>query len=297
MPNDSASNAYRRRTTLAVSVLVCLAMLQVLAGAVPMPFCSGSWCTYTPYAWEHDGAPYESEHFTIYSDMASESLRRVVADTSEESLDEIVRALGIDPVADFDLPLGRDTIDVFVDVSRSVGWGGWAYYGGFLVSSRVCGQSSCHKATIKHELMHVVAYLLEGYRSTSVMLSDTWFDEGLAEYVSGARTIEKAYSLRYYSSRIAAELEDGNPIRVRTWSDFTPSNPAHYGGGIYPLFELAFRYLVDEDGLGQSLEDARDVFLDIRSGLTFDEAFEHRFGLSVAEYEATFLDRMEAYLD
>lgn len=272
-------------------------MVPAIAYAAPTPSCADSWCRYTPYPWPHDGLPYQSENVTVYSDSASDVVKSMVASAIEDVLSEIEQALGIEDAALYEFPLGRDKIDLYVDLSRPVIWGGWAYYSGFLVSSIVCSEMSCHKQTLKHEMMHVVAYLLEGYRSTDIMYTPTWFDEGLAEFVSGARYIGNPYSLRVYRDRIAPYVEDGNPIRVHTWSDFNPPNSALYGEGLYPMFELAVRYLVDENGLGRTLEDVRNVFLDIRAGLTFAEAFENRFGFSPAEYEASFFDRIANFLE
>ena len=272
-------------------------MVAAIAQAAVTPFCVDSWCRYTPYPWPHDGSPYQSENLVVYSDSASDAVKEMVATAAEQVLAEIEEALGIENKAVYEFPLGRDKIDIFVDQSRPVAWGGWAYYSGFLVSSRVCSETACHKQTLKHEMMHVVAYLLEGYRSTDVMYTDVWFDEGLAEYVSGARYIWSPHRLRVYRNRVEPYLEDGNPIGVRTWSDFDPPNSALYGEGVYPLFELAVRYLVDENGLGKTLQDAKGVFLDIRAGLTFEDAFENRFGLGVAEYEASFFERMSDFFD
>jgi len=280
---------------LGVAVVVVLASAMDLA-ALPPVFCLESWCRYSPYSWPHDGVPYESERIIVYSDSASNASKRMVAEATEQVLAEIEEALGIESML-YDFPPGRDKIDVYVDLSRPVVWGGWAYYGGFLVSGRVCSETACHKQTLKHEMMHVVAYLLEGYRTTDFMYTDVWFDEGLAEHVSGARRITSPHALRIYRNRIQPYLEDGNPIRVRTWSDFDPPSAGLYGEGLYPLFELAVRYLVDENGLGGSPEDAVSVFLDIRAGLTFAEAFENRFGFSLADYEASFFERMADYVE
>ncbi len=93
-------------------------------------------------------------------------------------------------------------------------------------------------------------------------------------------------------------LENGNPIRVHRWDDILSAEQGAFGGDdSFAMFELAVRYLIDEGGLGKTAEDAKRVFLDIRAGLSFADAFENRFGMSLAEYEASFDSLMQEYLD
>ena len=43
---------------------------------------SGSWYE-TPFKWPHDGNPYETENFVVYSDAASEEARKILAQAGE----------------------------------------------------------------------------------------------------------------------------------------------------------------------------------------------------------------------
>ena len=49
---------------------------------------SGSWYA-AGFRWPHDGHPYQSEHFTVYSDGASQQARRSLAEIGEELLTEL----------------------------------------------------------------------------------------------------------------------------------------------------------------------------------------------------------------
>ncbi len=62
------------------------------------------------------------------------------------------------------------------------------------------------------------------------------------------------------------------------------------------MFQLASAYLFDPDGLGNSLQDFRDLLLDVRDGTVFATAFENRLGISLVDYEARFFELMNDYL-
>ena len=49
---------------------------------------SGSW--YSREQWPHDGHPYETECFVVYSDAASVRARASVAQVCEEILEELI---------------------------------------------------------------------------------------------------------------------------------------------------------------------------------------------------------------
>jgi hypothetical protein len=62
------------------------------------------------------------------------------------------------------------------------------------------------------------------------------------------------------------------------------------------MFQLAVEYLVDEYGHGKTMEDFKNLFLDVRDGVAFRSAFKNRFEMSLSEYEAQFFDLMNDYL-
>lgn len=96
---------------------------------------------------------------------------------------------------------------------------------------------------------------------------------------------------------------DGVPYiteNFRVHSGFSRHEERQYDadvlGDYYLFFELAVRYLVDPNGHGRSVLDIRDIYLDIRAGQRFTQAFESRMDLSVEEYEANFFTIMLEYL-
>jgi len=62
------------------------------------------------------------------------------------------------------------------------------------------------------------------------------------------------------------------------------------------MFQLVVEYLLDDDGLGRSLVDMRNLIIDVGEGSTFAAAFESRIGIGAHEYETRFFDLMDDYL-
>jgi hypothetical protein len=62
------------------------------------------------------------------------------------------------------------------------------------------------------------------------------------------------------------------------------------------MYRLAGEYLLDADGFGKSPQDVTYIFLDMKEGTNFSLAFENRMGISLADYEEQFFDRMNDYL-
>ena len=62
------------------------------------------------------------------------------------------------------------------------------------------------------------------------------------------------------------------------------------------MFQLAVEYLLDDDGLGRSLDDMRNLIIDVGEGSTFAAAFESRMGIGLDDYETRFFDLMDDYL-
>ena len=91
-------------------------------------------------------------------------------------------------------------------------------------------------------------------------------------------------------------MAESNPVSVHKWENLSASAASALGVYAYELFELAVRYLFDEDGLAAPIEAATDLYIDLRDGYSFAEAFERQFGIALADYEAQFHERMQDYL-
>jgi len=54
----------------------------------------GSWTVGWPQVG-HDGKPFESERFIVFSEMSSQASRQSVANIAEEALDDVLSILGV----------------------------------------------------------------------------------------------------------------------------------------------------------------------------------------------------------
>jgi hypothetical protein len=269
---------------------------------------SGSWYQRGPgFEWPHDGHPYETEHFVVYSDGASLKARQRVAALAEEVLAEVVDEMGVDPATMFRFPAGQDKIDIYASryhvIERAgVTGGATAYYAGIIIPS--FDSEVAHEEThvwavrcgLKHEMVHVVEALLKGNYVGDIPVGDprrmpVWFSEGTAEAL-GCTSLAAPRTLDEVNARIA-KYGRINPIawRVDYWA---PGD--EYWEYYYPMAHLAVDYLLDADGLGRSPHDLAAVMLDMGAGTSFASAFKAHIGLSQSEYQAQFFPRMDAYL-
>jgi hypothetical protein len=259
----------------------------------------GSWYV-TGFEWPHDGEPFESDHFVIYSDGASDDAKQALAELAEETLTEITNLFGLDNHDVFLYPPGQDKIDIYAyRFHFPQSWGGWAYYGGLLIFSldhperQDFGHTEpeLYNPTLMHEIMHVVESLLKGESDTNLV--DVWFTEGLAEAVSGGTAGDPVTDLTTMNE-LRETYGSLNPIAMHRYA--YPDIELVAYNYYYPMFQLAVEYLIDENGHRKTLNDFTNLFLDVRNGVAFPTAFEHWFGMSLSEYEDRFFDLMTDYL-
>jgi len=259
-----------------------------------------SWCgTIAP--WPHDGQPYESKRTTVYGDGASLQAKTLLASIAEELLDEVQTLLELPPVEQYLLRLGQSKLHLYVyRYHNPQEWGGTAWLGGFMVYAVDHPQRSAAGLTeignytrlVKHELIHTVQNLIVG--SSHSYSTHTWFEEGLAEFLSALNPQYRIATLKDFDERIAS-FGALNPIAIE--NDVLPDIPdvgSHY---YYPMFELTMQYLVDPNGLGKSLSDVKGVFEAMAGGASFGEAFSNNFGVPVETLRAEFFMRLRAYLE
>lgn len=303
-----------------LTIALCLSLLSgVLTGCanaslqLPQPaqaqdstrmVASGSWYSREP--WPHDGHPYESLHFIVYSDAASQAARESIANVVEDLLAELVVEFGIVPAEMFRFPPGQSKIHIYAYKNYfPQEWGMRAYYAGLIAWSldheRRATDLESYKPVLKHELVHVFEALLKG-RDVSTMPADVrvqaWFSEGLPEAVTGGNSGGAIRGLDQVNA-LTAQYGQRNPVAYKTDGVIDNARGSHPMIGYdyyYPMSQLAVEYLLDADGLGKSLQDVRDLFLDMAGGADFSTAFEDRMGLSISDYEASFFERMDAYL-
>ncbi len=266
---------------------------------------AGSW--YSREQWPHDGRPFESEHFVVYSDAASPAARKSVARICEEILDELTADFGIIPELMFRFPHGQEKIHIYAYKEYyPQSWGARGYYAGLIIwsldhteRSRNLGN---YKRVVKHELVHVVEALLKGRDTAHTPVSirvHMWYSEGLAEAISGGTSGPVVRSLEDLN-RLTEEYGRVSPVGYRTDADVgdysDPDMIRAYVDYVYPMNQLAVEYLIDPVGLGKSPHDAIAVFTDIADGMTFAEAFTSRFGMTLEEYDERFFELMDDYL-
>jgi hypothetical protein len=263
---------------------------------------NGSW--YSRNAWPHDGNPYESESFVVYSDGASLEARQRLALVADEVLAEIVAEMGIDPDTMFRFPTDQDKIDLYANKYNIPDWGGGArgYWGGLII------WSFDHQAedrptdldyirtVLKHELVHVVESLLKGWdpNTGNPLWVDVWFSEGMAEALTGG-TAGGAIRTLDQLNDLTAEYGHRSPIAYKSDSQVVAgSNAVFYYD--YPMSGLAVEYLIDPAGLGKTPEDLTRILLDMADDVPFTNAFETHLGISVYDYGDRFFALMGDYL-
>jgi hypothetical protein len=235
---------------------------------------SGSW--YVREQWPHDGHPYESDRFVVYSDSASLEARREVADQANRLWSEILSEMTIDTEL-LSLPPGQEKVDIYAFEDRSPEWAGKAYYGGLLISSpdrrTLFGLARTdpgrYELTFKHELVHVVSEaLLHGRGLAEPPWVPVWFFEGLAEVMStgtGSGAIRGMDHLDYLTSRYGLL----NPVSYES-DETVEGGPSAYTEYHYPMRQLAVEYLFDDDGYGIPLAEATALLVDMAAGTRFE---------------------------
>ena len=288
----------------ALTLITCTSLCLGLIGCNDSPaeptnmVDNGSWYV-TGFRWPHDGKPYESENLIVYSDAASDEARRTLAEIGEELLTELKDQFDITDEI-FTFPRGQNKIHIFTYKDHfPTQWGGWAYYGGLLIYSldhKERGEAGhtamdMYAPVVKHELMHVVESLIKASGNPSLV--DIWLTEGIAEAISGGTAGGQITDLAGMND-VTTTWGTLNPIAMHVYDYPDTEDVIYYY--YYPMFQLASAYLFDPDGHGSSLQDFRDLLLDVRDGIVFATAFENRFGISLADYESQFFELMNDYL-
>ena len=254
------------------------------------------------YAYTHDCEPYASVHFTIYSDGSSEGAKERLAGLAEGIFNLLVPEFLIEDIGE-ELDFTEDyTYYIYADKHHDP-IQAMGYRNGFFIGAVDCATVPdyytrdpwWYGCIIKHELTHVFQFTLTGCPSNAACpyWLGVWFREGQAVYMSGG-----GHSIRITTlSEFYQWWEDRthiNPISIHRWYDFP--NPDR-GGEYYPMFGLAYAYLVDQvHGHGASIDDIRAMFQLMKERQRFEDAFQEAIGISVHSFEDDFYILMEEYL-
>ncbi len=245
-------------------------------GAAPRLLYDGSWVQ-AGFPFGHDGMPYESDNFIVYSGYSAQEERRYVALELEECFVELKASLDVTNHDEFDYPSQQDRIDVLTLKQQGINvfWTGAAYRYGLVVhapdSPRYVREGytrSLYRQLLKHELTHVTEYLLVGTQGDQTWV-EKWFHEGIATYLAGIppNQVTQVAEVQTWLDEMSGLSGGGNPIAVKTVDHYPPEVRTDVAvlSKYYMFFELAVRYVFDPHGHGASVEDVKAMYLDIRS--------------------------------
>jgi hypothetical protein len=260
----------------------------------------GWWMQYDNLThFGHDGEPYESENFVMYSDSCSLEEKQREAAVLEVLFIELMDLLQVSSKDEFIYSTPDRKLHIYLSVHLRFPWGGgFMDTYGFMLYSRDSPRhnwpNEAYDMILKHELMHVVGGLL-----SNGIRGDAWFIEGIAENVSDLSGMWSRVTTRSevedWMAKYQGTTYNGNPIAIHTYDDIYESNP-NATAEWDPYFELAVRYLLAPQGYGATWLDVKNIFLDMRQGLTFEQAFLNRLGMTLDYYESNFFALILDYL-
>lgn len=253
----------------------------------------GSWVTYSPYDWTHDGNPYTSTYCIVYSDGVSSEMKILAGEFADRIFLEILDQFNFENNNDLMYPPGYNKIDVYINRHHQESMAA-AYWGSIFITVRNSVlDTTRYRYLFKHELTHAFEFLIEG---TVNLGTDVWFREGVAVNIGsngGWNYLRNVDSLNSWRDRNSSFPNGGNPISIHQWEDFPEGSDIT---GYYTVFDLVIQYLLDSNGFGKSLQNILDLFYQIRNGTPFLTAFQNNFEISLVDFENDIFNRLESYL-
>ncbi|UCE24461.1 MAG: hypothetical protein JSU74_14455 [Candidatus Zixiibacteriota bacterium] len=299
---------------LTILVTTSIILTGCSRGSNPIALFEGQWISDIPFTYSignseytipHDNRIYESANFLIFSDASGDGVKKTIAIIAETKLQELKQAFDIPSSEELGIT-GRST-KIMIYANRNMLSRDTQYFpcGIILYSLDSRYWVDVDPATdppildiesfprfFKHELMHVFQHLLglglDGYDDWP----EVWFSEGIAEYVSGGTFFYFA-TMTDVNSWLA-QADHVNPISIGSFQDYPV--PLERVGEYYPMFHLAVRYLLSEEGNGKNLNDAKKLYEALRNGDTFADAFETNMGVSPDYFEENFYDLLSQFL-
>jgi hypothetical protein len=264
---------------------------------------AGQWAADTggAYAYRHDCEPLFGEHFTIYSDGSSNEAKQILADLAEEVFTELVPEFLIQSIEDELQFTGGYTYYIFsekdIDPAMAMGYRNGFYIAAVDSTSApnfYYNNPSQYRGTLKHEMTHVFQFTLTDCPSNHACPDwlGVWFREGQAVYMSGLGVSARVDTMAEYQAWVSNPGR-AIPISIYRWDDFPDESES---GAYYPMFGLAYAYLVDTAyGHGSSISDMRELFRLMAEGDSFEEAFAQALGMTLLYYQENFYALMEEY--
>ena len=251
----------------------------------------GSWRTYSPYDWPHDGEPYFGTQCIVYSDDCSYQFKEEVGRFADQRFVEILNLFNFQDTDDFIFPMDYNKVDVYINRYHPERIA-VAYWGTTIITFSSESLLSRHGYLFKHELTHVFQFLIEGHVNLS---TPVWFTEAIAIYGGGGMWgIRDMEDLDHWIAMNVDFPNQGNPIYIEIWDDFPPGSDIT--GYYHYVFDLTMRYLLDPQGLNKSIDDVLHLFYDLRNDIPFETSFEIHFGIDVEVFKEEYYARMYEYL-
>ena len=257
----------------------------------------------------HDGKPYISDRVKVYSNYASQSIRKTIAEHAESSIDSIFAILDMDKSKfnefEFNPSFTAKRIHIHADHDEDPNNWGLAYRDGILIKSlespfyvnNPIFPKERWLLILQHELFHVFEFLIIGDMRYQ-QANDVWMREGGANFGSKHNKVQTLKQLQDWQAAMAGYEGQGNPIAIHVFRTDFPSEiyNARRTGEYYPFFELAVRYLFDPVGRGRTIEDLKQHYINMGNGMDFNTSFTQIFSMTVGEYEAAYFALMTDYL-
>lgn len=245
--------------------------------------------------WTHDNRVLETNNFLVFSDSSSDEAKIRYGEQCEASLVIIMNFWEIKESSELGIVDFETKLNVYSVRSRGIrseeafenGFVTYGFDSGVYLNMSEERKINRHRV-FTHEATHVTQFLLGGYYSRV----NTWMTEGLAEYVSGG-VLTPIVTSAALEEWINGE-DHINPIDIYRFEEIPL--PYNQTWQYYPMFHLAFRYLLDRHGLGRTSLDIRDLFSRLKSGTDFAQAFEASMGISLDYYRDNFFDLMREFL-
>jgi|GEM_PF-3639518 len=264
----------------------------------------GSWAI---PGWDiryHDDNPVESEHFIVYSDQASQEMRRTISEEAETALEDVKRIIDYKD-GDFDFRpewasvWGANKIHIMADYNQSAS-SGLAYRDGCIIRSRDSprydGDLDRWWKVFQHEITHVTEFLMIG-EYTNRQANTVWMREGFANYGARNHRIQTQQQLDDWQRLMANVEGGGNPIQIKVWGDFPQEILDSFRTiEYYGFFELVVRYLLEDDELDNDIHDMKNYYDDLGAGVPQPEAFLKHFGVDMDDLEANFWTIMRDFV-
>lgn len=281
-------------------------IIPILTGCMrdfnPLSVGQGQWKSDIPFTYSmlgikytipHDNRIYESTNFLIFSDASSDDVKKQISKMAEKSFKELKQAFNISSRAELRVIDQESKIKIYANRNGTYNQQFFAY--GFIIYSLDSPNSvppQNYYRLVKHELMHVFQHLLGLGLNRYDDWPEVWFSEGIAEFMCGG-VFSTITTHNQVIEWLAAE-DHINPISIHRFQDYTV--PFNRFAEYYPMFELAVRYLLDDNGQRRMISDVKLLYEALKNGDSFNNAFESNMGISLEYYENHFFELISEFL-